>query len=178
MQQRTPVQHPHGDNGLAVKMTDLQLNQLITALTGRSGGNQAAGVADGSHATRPHREGQNQEIQTVGRLDSGCSEQDCIPQVDDKQTAVNVHQELRKSRTVRFLDQGRQNQVCGYCICCGHARGMEAQADHTFGRFRRRTRRLYSSCSAGTRPSLLRLEQGTRSFIRFLVGGGGLGAPL
>ena len=41
------------------------------------------------------REGQNQEIQTVGRLDSGCREQDYIPQIDNEQTADNVHQELR-----------------------------------------------------------------------------------
>ena len=103
-------------NYQSVQMTDLQLHQLITALTGRCGGDQAAGVADGSHATLPPREGQNQEIQTVGRLDSGCREQDYIPQVDDEQTADNVHQELRKSRTVRFLDQGGQNQVREYCI--------------------------------------------------------------
>ena len=91
MQQRNPVQHPHEDHGLTVKMTDLQLHQLITALTGRCWGDQAAGVADGSHATLPPREGQNQEIQTVGRLDSGCREQDYIPQVDDEQKADSVH---------------------------------------------------------------------------------------
>ena len=71
-------------NYQSVQMTDLQLHQLILALTGRCGGDQAAGVADGSHATLPPREGQNQEIQTVGRLDSGCREQDYIPQVDDE----------------------------------------------------------------------------------------------
>ena len=42
-------------NYQSVQMTDLQLHQLILALTGRCGGDQAAGVADGSHATLPPR---------------------------------------------------------------------------------------------------------------------------
>ena len=66
---------------MVVQMTELQLQQVITDLIGVGGGDQAAGAAA---VVGPI---QDQEIQKVGRLDSGCRKQDYIPQLDDEQTA-------------------------------------------------------------------------------------------
>ena len=106
----------------------------------------------------------------MGKLDSGCRKQDYIPQLDDEQTADSVHQLLHKSRNVRFLEQGGQNQVREYCIRCGHARFMEAQADHTFQEIQEESKKalLKLVCRDQAIIDRLWLEQGTRSFIEFL----------
>ena len=170
VQRITSVQDPHGDHGHA--------DDRLAASSahhgpdrwrwGRPGSRSSCG--GGSHATLPLREGQDQEIQTMGRLDSGCREQDEVPQVDHKQTAYRLHQELHRSKTVRCLDQRGKNQTCVYCIWCGHSRVVEAQADHTFQKIQEESREALFQLVSRDQAIInrLRLEQGTRSFIELL----------
>ena len=77
-------------------------------------------LAQRTHNTKnyqsvPHRDHGCADERLAALSDSSCREQYDVPQVDEVQTADRIHQELRRSRTGRFLDQGGQNQVCGYC---------------------------------------------------------------
>ena len=155
---------------MAVQMTEQQLNQLITALTGGGGGAQAAGAAAVVGPMQPCHLGKD-KIKRYKRWE------DWIQDAENKMKFLKMTSNTEQIGFVRSCAGAeltdfwtKEARIRFDDIQADAARGVEAQLAHTFKQIKEESKKALLKLVSRDRAiiDLLRLEQGTRSFIDFL----------
>ena len=160
-------------DAMAVQMTEQQLNALIAALTGSGGGGggaQASGAAAVVGPMQPSHLGKD-KIKRYKRLE------DWIQDAGIKMKFLKLTEDPEQIRFIRscagaeltdFLT--KESRIRFEDIQADGARVVEAQTAHTFKQIKEESKKALLKLVSRDRAiiDLLRLEQGTRSFIDFL----------